>query len=113
MTTTSRPSATTTSLFQRSTDVPCMTCGVIAKHRIEAGSGPHHASLICTSCSSFIKWLAKPQMALAHKQASWRSDPATDKQLATLGNMRLPHAPDISKGEASQLIAAALAERNR
>ncbi len=51
--------------------------------------------------------------ALADKAAPWRADPATDKQLAALDKMRLPHAADISKGEASELIAAALGGRGR
>ncbi len=99
---------------QRGTAIPCMVCGVIDQHRVGPGSGPHHASLLCSSCGSFIRWLPKPSaVALADKPATWRADPATPKQLAALCNMRLPHAADISKGEASALIAAALAERNR
>ena len=114
MTTTSRPSATTTSLFQRATDSPCMVCGVIDQHRVGPGSGPHHASLLCSSCGSFNRWLPKPStVAMAEKPAAWRSDPATDKQLVALDKMRLPHAPDISKGDASELIAAALGGRGR
>ncbi len=97
---------------QHGTDIPCMGCGTIDTHRVEAGAGPHHASLICSSCGSFIKWLPKSQMALADKQ-TWRSDPATEKQLATLSKIRLPHAKDISKGEASELISAALGGRGR
>ena len=50
---------------------------------------------------------------MAEKPAAWRSDPATDKQLVALDKMRLPHAPDISKGDASELIAAALGGRGR
>ncbi len=108
MATTSRPSAPATSLFQHDTAMPCPVCGTIDAHRVEPGKGPHHAKLICTSCGSFLKWLPKPQMALADKQ-TWRSDPATEKQLATLSKLQQPHGQGISKGEASQLISAALA----
>ena len=52
-------------------------------------------------------------VALADKHAPWRTDPATEKQLAALDKMRLPHAQDISKGDASELIAAALGSRGR
>ena len=113
MATTSRPSAPATSLFQHDTAMPCPVCGTIDTHRVEPGKGPHHAKLICTSCGSFLKWLPKPQMALADKYTSWRADPATLKQLVLLDNMRLPHAPDISKGEASELISAKLAGKRR
>ncbi len=101
---------------QHGTAVPCMTCGTIDTHHVEAGAGPHHARLICTHCGSFIKWLPRPRrstVALPDKQAFWRSDPATPKQLAALNKMQQPHAANVSKGEASQLISAALAERSR
>ncbi len=98
---------------QHGTDIPCMGCGTIDTHCVEPGKGPHYAKLICTSCGSFLKWLPKPQMALADKHMSWRADPATEKQLAALSKMRLPHTKDISKGGASERIAAALAERSR
>ncbi len=45
----------------RGIDIPCPVCGVLAQHRTEAGAGPHHGKLVCTSCGSFIKWLKKPR----------------------------------------------------
>lgn len=101
---------------QHNTVTPCMACGTIDTHHVEPGKGPHHAALVCVHCESFIKWIPRPRRsaaALADKQAPWRTDPATEKQLATLDGLRLPHASDISKGEASPLIAAALGSRGR
>ncbi|MEE8302539.1 MAG: hypothetical protein V3S24_08910, partial [Candidatus Tectomicrobia bacterium] len=45
----------------RGIDIPCPVCGVLAQHRTEAGAGPHHGKLVCTSCDSFIRWLSKPK----------------------------------------------------
>jgi ATP-dependent helicase IRC3 len=45
---------------------------------------------------------------LIDPQAPWRTRPATEKQLATLKRFRIRTLPDISAGEASDLIAQAI-----
>jgi hypothetical protein len=49
--------------------------------------------------------------ALARTDAPWRGRPASDKQLAALRRLRIPHQPSISRGEASELISAWSATR--
>lgn len=49
--------------------------------------------------------------ALDDPNASWRSRPATEKQVAALERMRIRHGSDISAGKASDLIAAKIARR--
>lgn len=43
--------------------------------------------------------------------APWRNDPATDKQKLLLAKWRVPHRPDITKGEASALLDLAGSRR--
>lgn len=45
--------------------------------------------------------------ALANPRARWRSNPASEKQIATLIKMRIPHVPTITAGEASDLMSTA------
>ena len=49
--------------------------------------------------------------ALVDPHAKWRADPATPKQLATLRRFRVKVAPGLTKGEASDLLSAALDRR--
>lgn len=50
---------------------------------------------------------------LANPSARWRGQPATEKQRETLVRMRLAHDPEtITKGEASELITAAIERSN-
>lgn len=51
---------------------------------------------------------------LANPKANWRRPgvPATDRQLETLAKMRIRFEPGISKGQASELISAAIDKRN-
>ena len=53
----------------------------------------------------------KSAPALADPKAPWRGKPATDRQLATLRNMRIEHGSGISAGEASSLISARIARK--
>ncbi|MBI4854880.1 MAG: DEAD/DEAH box helicase [Acidobacteria bacterium] len=43
---------------------------------------------------------------LVDADASWRKDPATDKQLALLDKFQINHNQDITKGDAANLISA-------
>jgi ATP-dependent helicase IRC3 len=49
--------------------------------------------------------------ALVRRDAPWRSGPATDKQLAALMKWRVPVHAGLTKGEASDLLAAAVGRR--
>lgn len=49
---------------------------------------------------------------LARSDAPWRSRPATDKQLGLLRRMRVRFSPEITGGEASDLISARMARRS-
>lgn len=49
--------------------------------------------------------------ALDDPNASWRSRPATEKQVAALERMRIRHDSDLTAGQASDLIAARVARR--
>lgn len=46
---------------------------------------------------------------LVQRDAPWRREPATDKQLIALMKWRVPIRPGLTKGEASDLMAAAIA----
>lgn len=43
---------------------------------------------------------------LANPKARWRTQPATENQIAALIRMKIPHQPGITKGEASDLMDA-------
>ncbi len=49
--------------------------------------------------------------SLARADAPWRQRPASAKQLDTLKKMRIPHRPEMTAGEASDLISARIARR--
>jgi hypothetical protein len=46
---------------------------------------------------------------LIDRAASWRMDPASDKQLETLRRCRVPVRPGLTKGEAADLLTAVFA----
>ena len=46
----------------------------------------------------------------SQKNAAWRNKKPTEKQLETLRNLGIDFSPDISKGEASQLLSARMSE---
>jgi ATP-dependent helicase IRC3 len=48
---------------------------------------------------------------LVDSNARWRSQAISDKQRALLARLGIDHDPELSRGEASDLISAALAER--
>jgi hypothetical protein len=48
---------------------------------------------------------------LVNKKAPWRCYEASEKQLALLAKWNIPHRPDISKGEACELISIEAARR--
>jgi hypothetical protein len=50
---------------------------------------------------------------LVQRDAPWRCDPASEKQIATLRRRGLRVPVGLTKGQASDLIAAAVAERRR
>lgn len=50
---------------------------------------------------------------LTNKDAGWRKQPATDRQLAALRWRKIPHSPDISKGQASALLDLASARAGK
>jgi len=50
---------------------------------------------------------------LIDRTARWRSEPASEKQLALLKRWRVPHMPTLTRGEASELLAVAGARRHR
>ena len=50
---------------------------------------------------------------LAAKDAPWRQHPATENQIATLAKLRIAVPPRLTKGEASDLIGAALARQSQ
>lgn len=45
--------------------------------------------------------------------AKWRNNPASEKQLAMLQRMRIPHAPGITRGAAADLITARFQQRRQ
>ncbi len=47
---------------------------------------------------------------LVDVDAPWRQDPATEKQTALLGKLGVVVRPEITKGEAADLIAAVLGD---
>jgi ATP-dependent helicase IRC3 len=50
--------------------------------------------------------------ALIARDARWRSDPASAKQLAVLRKWRIPHAATITKHEANELMTKAIVRRH-
>jgi hypothetical protein len=53
----------------------------------------------------FIRQTRPRSLGLADLQARWRRQPATEKQLERLGQAHLQVPPEISRGQASHLIA--------
>ena len=49
--------------------------------------------------------------ALIKADAPWRAQPATERQRAALGRWRIPVAEGLTRGEASDLITAAMAAK--
>ena len=48
--------------------------------------------------------------ALVNPLARWRSDPASEKQLAALRRFRVPTRPNLTKGDAGILLEKAFAQ---
>jgi hypothetical protein len=48
--------------------------------------------------------------SLSDAEASWRAQPASDKQMALLQKLGVPISPGLSKGEAADQIAAILGD---
>lgn len=55
--------------------------------------------------------LEKGNIQLVDRSAPWRSAPASEKQLTLLRKMRIPIAPGLTKGVASDLLAVAFARQ--
>jgi superfamily II DNA or RNA helicase len=49
---------------------------------------------------------------LIDRTARWRSEPASERQLALLRRWRVPHMPTITRGEATELLTVAGARRH-
>jgi len=61
---------------------------------------------------SHARVVTSGNLTLVDRDAGWRKPPATDKQIAFLSRLRVDFPPDISKGEASDLIAMTLEDRS-
>ena len=53
-----------------------------------------------------------PAGALLSRQAVWRSEAPTEKQLALLQRLGMPRPLNLTKGEASDLISASFVSRD-
>lgn len=53
----------------------------------------------------------KAKARAADKNARWRKDAPSDKQIETLKKMKIPYNEDITKGDATQMISMAIAQR--
>jgi superfamily II DNA or RNA helicase len=62
---------------------------------------------------AFIAAERRTVAKLKDKGAAWKGVPATEKQIKCLARLRVPVKPGLSSGEASQLIALALARKGR
>ncbi len=43
------------------TILTCKACGIQDTPRLDVGSGPHAARVVCAHCGAFVKWLGKPK----------------------------------------------------
>lgn len=55
-------------------------------------------------CDEILDEVKKPPEPKHERIQTWRDDPATSSQLFLLGKFKIPHRPDITKGQASDLL---------
>lgn len=65
------------------------------------------------SAESFVRKKRPEVLKLVGRNMKWRHEPATEKQVESLKRMRIPLKPNLTRGEASMLISAALSRRTR
>jgi hypothetical protein len=91
-------------------DVACRRCGHVSRHVALPGRGVHRGELICSACSSHIKWLSakspeeREQAASQYRDERLASQPPTEPQIAYLRVLGYRGEMPQSKLEASQLI---------
>ena len=100
-----------------STELPCHRCGVIARHLIQPGKGPHGNRLTCQSCGNFIKWLPsrspeeRAVLSERYHREAMAAKPPTSMQIAFLQKLQHTGPQPSNRLEAHNLIDGLLKQR--